>query len=91
MLKAALGAASAKLGKDGATLPEGRTLTLHASRGGAGLSVSKVEWLKVEGSFLSARNVKGEIYFLSAADIYAIAVDGTDASTPGRRAGFLGT
>ncbi len=80
--------AQAKADKEGFTaLPEGTTATLHAAHGGVGLTVSRVEAIKVEGGILTARTAKRETYMLEIGDLFAVALEGT-SNGPVRKAGF---
>jgi hypothetical protein len=87
-LNALLTAADAKKGSDGwAKTPEGRLITLYIASGGAGLTVGRIEAMKIQGALLHARSVKGETFVLSLETVYAGTVDGPPAS--GRKAGFV--
>jgi phytoene dehydrogenase-like protein len=91
MLRAVLETGGAKADKDGwSALPDGRLMTLYAAHGGVGLTVAKVEAVKVTGRLASARTVKGEIFVLSFDDLFAAALDRGSESPAGRKAGFLG-
>jgi hypothetical protein len=68
-------------------LPEGTTATLYASHGGVGLTVSRVEGVKVEGGLVSARTAKRETYMIELGDVFAVALEGSTLG-PVRRAGF---
>ncbi len=73
--------------KDGwSVLKDDRTLTLHASHEGVGLNVAKIAKLKVEGNLLVVENVHGDVSVLSAASVFAGAVD--PGSKKNRKAGF---
>jgi hypothetical protein len=90
MLEAIFTEAQAKPNKAGEReLSEGRRLTLYASHNGVGLTVTKVEALKIQGDTVIARNDKGERFFIALQDLFAAAVEGTGASASGRRAGFM--
>ena len=67
-------------------MPEGRTLTLHVAADGVGLTISKVEALKPDGTQLVARNVRGDLYVVNVSNVFACALDG--AEERGRKAGF---
>jgi hypothetical protein len=87
-LQAILSGAQAKADKDGfAALPEGTTATLYASHGGVGLTVSRVEAIKVEAGLVTARTAKRETYMFEVADVFAVAFEGT-SNGPRRTAGF---
>jgi hypothetical protein len=91
MLRGVLDAAQATTDKDGwETLPEGRALTLYAAHGGVSLTVAKVESVRVASGVLRARTTKGEVFFLSLAEVFATAIDGGATTAAGRKAGFLG-
>ena len=87
-LSSILEKAQAKADKDGlSVLPEGTTATLYAAHGGVGLTVSKVDAIKVERGMVTARTVKRETYMLELGDLFAVALEGAQG-TPARRAGF---
>jgi len=87
-LGALITAAEAKKEKDGwFALPEGRHLTLHAAFNGASLNISRVAGLKRDGDLVHARTVKGEVFIVALADVFAGAVE-APASTS-RKAGFV--
>jgi hypothetical protein len=87
-LSAILEKANAKADKDGfLILPEGTTATLYVSHNGVGLSVPKVDAVRVEKGLLHARTAKKETFSLELGDVYAVALEGTQGSPP-RRAGF---
>jgi hypothetical protein len=92
MLKAVLETAHATTDKEGwSTVPEGRLVTLYAAHGGVGLTVAKVERLRLAAGMLRAENTKGETYFVALGDVFGAAVEGKDApGGGGRKAGFLG-
>jgi hypothetical protein len=80
--------AQVKADKDGfSCLPEGTTATLHAANSGVGLTVSRVEAVKLEGLLVTARTAKRETYILHVADVFAVALEGA-GNGPVRRAGF---
>jgi hypothetical protein len=89
MLKAVLETAQAKTDKDWTVVPEGRLVTLYASHDGVGLTVAKVERLRIAHGMVRAQNAKSETYFVALADLFAAAVEGTDTPNA-RKAGFLG-
>jgi hypothetical protein len=81
--------AQAKAEKDGFhALPEGTTATLHAEHGGVGLTVTRVEAIRIEAGLLTARTAKRETYTLEVADVFAVALEGAGGGGPVRRAGF---
>ncbi len=87
-LQAIFKGAQAKAEKDGFTaLPEGTTATLHAAHGGVGLTISRVEAVRVEGALLTARTAKRETYSVDVGDVFAVAFEGA-GNGPVRRAGF---
>ena len=89
-LQAALKNAQAKTDKDGfANLPEGASLTLHLAHNGVGLTVSRIEAVRVEGSSIEARirSGKRETFHLDVADLFAVSLEGS-AGSPPKRAGF---
>ncbi len=73
-------------------LGEGRRLTLYAGHGGATLTVTRVEGLRLlEDGTVVARNDKGDRYFVSLTDLFAVAAEGGAGTTSAsRKAGFLG-
>lgn len=86
-LTALLTAAEAKKDEKGfLRTAEGRTLTLYVASSAANLTVSKVEALRPEKGLLHARTVKGELFVLAIADVYAGAVEAPSTGT--RKAGF---
>ncbi len=79
---------NAKTDKEGwAQFPEGSTATLHVAKDGSGLTLSRVEAVKVDGAVLYARTPKKEVYATLAEDLVAVAFD-PGSSQPARRAGF---
>ena len=87
-LSALLTAAEAKKASDGwLKLPEGRHLALYVAFNGASLTVSRVDAVRSEGGLVRAKTVKGEVFLLALADIFAGAVDA--AASTGRKAGFV--
>jgi hypothetical protein len=87
-LSAILEKANAKTDKNGlSVLPEGTTATLYVSHNGVGLTVSRVDGVKVEKGLLHARTTKRETYVLEVGDVFAVAFEGVQG-TPARRAGF---
>jgi hypothetical protein len=81
--------AQAKAEKDGfTTLPEGTTAALHIAHGGVGLTISRVEAVKVDGGLLTARTAKKESYTVDVTDVFAVALEGASGTGPVRRAGF---
>ncbi|HVU02166.1 MAG TPA: hypothetical protein VHE30_10450 [Polyangiaceae bacterium] len=65
---------------------EGRHITLYVSAEGSSLTVSRVEALRLDGGFVKARSVRGEVYILALEDVFAGAVEPQPQG--GRRAGF---
>jgi hypothetical protein len=65
--------------------PEGVGVTIHVSRGGAGLTVARVESVRVDKALVVARTTRGDSYAFDTADVLAVQVEGGSAS---RRAGF---
>lgn len=93
MFRGVLETAGAKDGKDGwATLPEGRLMTLHAAHNGVGLTITKVEAVRVAQRVAWARSSKGDTFVVSLDDLFAAAIDRANESAGGggRKAGFLG-
>jgi hypothetical protein len=88
-LEAVLKNVQAKAEKDGfQALPEGAALTLYASHDGVGLTVSRVEAVKVDGELVYARTARRETFALGRGDLFAIAIEGAAGQQPARRAGF---
>lgn len=87
-LTALLKASGAKKDADGwQVMAEGRHLTLHVGFNGASLNVARVEALRHEGSLLSARTSRGDVYVLAMEDVFAGALE--PAASTGRKAGFV--
>ncbi|MCS6899131.1 MAG: hypothetical protein RMJ98_13130 [Myxococcales bacterium] len=68
--------------------PEGKTLTLYASRHGASLNASKINAVRFDPELVHARTTRGETYVLYWDDIFAAVVEGT-AEASKRKAGFV--
>jgi hypothetical protein len=91
MLRTVLETAQAKADKEGnAALPPGRLLTLYTAHAGVGLTVGKVERLRISGGSVRAHTVKGDTFLLALEDVFAAAVEGTGEPGAQRKAGFLG-
>lgn len=65
---------------------DGRHMTLYASFGGSSLTVARIEALRGEGQHVTARTVRGELYVLAVADLFAGQVEPETQGS--RRAGF---
>jgi len=89
-LEAILKVAGAKLEKDGwHVLPEGGTMTLHVAHDGAGMTVSRVDAVRLDGELVFARNARRETFAFARGDVFAIALEGeTAGGKVTRRAGF---
>jgi len=89
-MDAILKLAGAKGDKDGwHTLPDGATMTLHVGHGGVGMTISRVDAVRQDGELVVARNPKSEVFVVSRADVYAVALEGDAGSGKvARRAGF---
>jgi hypothetical protein len=86
-LSALLSAAEAKKDDKGwVGAADGRLFTLYVAYGGAGLTVSRVEVMRIDGKLLHARTNRGELYLLALSDVYAGAIEGPTATS--RKAGF---
>jgi hypothetical protein len=86
-LTALVQAAEAK--KDGQgwwVTQEARHMTLYVSSEGSSLTVSRVEAVRLDGPFVKARTVRGEVYIVALSDVFAGAVE--PRAEGGRRAGF---
>jgi hypothetical protein len=68
--------------------PEGKTLTLYASRHGTGVNAPKVNAVRLDNALVHARTTRGETYILYLEDIFAAVVEGT-AEASKRKAGFV--
>ncbi len=68
-------------------LPEGVALAFHVSRGGAGLTVPKVEAFRVERSLVVASTARGDRFAFDLGDVVAVHLEGPKGETS-RRAGF---
>lgn len=80
-------AAEAKKDKEGWwTAQEGRHMTLYASFAGSSLTVARIEALRVDGQHVKARTVRGEVYVLALADLFAGQIE--PQLQGARRAGF---
>jgi hypothetical protein len=91
MLRTVLETAQAKADKDGTTaLPEGRHMTLYAAHAGVGLTVGKVERLRIAQGTVRARTAKGETFVFALEDVFAAAIEGGSEAAMSRKAGFLG-
>ena len=87
MLTALLSAAEAKKDDKGwVGAADGRLFTFYVAYGGAGLTVGRVEAIKVDGKLVHARTNRGELYLLALSDVYAGAIEGPTATS--RKAGF---
>lgn len=93
MLKKILSEAQAKR-EDGGEYRQGdgRRLTLYAGHAGVSLTISRVEAIRLlEDGTVTARNDKGDSYFLAIEDLFAVATDGAaSATSSARKAGFVG-
>lgn len=86
-LTALLSAAEAKKDDKGwVSAPDGRLFTLYVANGGAGLTVSRVEAMRIDNQLVHARTNRGELYLLAIVDVYAGAIEGPTATA--RKAGF---
>jgi len=83
---AVVSSADAKKGADGWWTSPGRHVTFYISAAGSSLTVSRVEAMRLDGPFLKAKTVRGELFVLALEDVFAGAVDGETQSA--RRAGF---
>lgn len=69
------------------TAQEGALLTVQVAHDGVGLSLSRIEQLRVEGGTLTARTHRREVHCVALADVFAVATDG-GSGEKGRRPGF---
>jgi hypothetical protein len=91
MLQAILDEVQAKSEHGERILTDGRRITLYVAHDGVGLTVAKVESVKVGGGLVRAKNDKGELYVLALEDLFAASIDSHGgASASGRKAGFVG-
>ncbi len=85
--QALLSVAEAKPDSEGwSTTAEERWLTLHVSRDGVGLQVSRVVAVRHEGSLVWARTSKGDQFVLALEDLFAGSVEAPKERA--RQAGF---
>jgi hypothetical protein len=89
-LEAILKLAGAKAEKDGwIALPEGNTMTLHVAHDGAGMTIPRIDALRLDGELVVARTPKREVFAVHRADVFAAALEGEPAAGKVvRRAGF---
>lgn len=79
--------------KDGGEfrLGDGRRLTLYAGHAGVSLTVTRIEAVKIlEDGTVSARNDKGDRFFVALADLFGVAAEGSSTTASARKAGFVG-
>lgn len=69
-------------------LPEGRAVTFHVACNGVGLTVGRVVAVKFASPLLHARTSREELFVVSAADVFACALDASGVQG-GRKAGFV--
>ena len=69
------------------TVPDGRGLTLQLAHEGVPFTVSRIRSVRERDPVLEARTIQGELYFLLAADVFAVVVEGPKESA--RKAGFV--
>jgi hypothetical protein len=86
-LEAILATAEARAEEGWLVLPEGRSLTLYLAKDGVGLNVSRIEAALVEGSFVRARTLRGEVFVVAISDIFAVATEGNASKS--KKAGFV--
>ncbi|NOU29209.1 MAG: hypothetical protein HOO96_15005 [Polyangiaceae bacterium] len=68
--------------------PKESTVTLHAAHGGGGMSVTRVEAIRISGGLLFARTTKKETFAIGIASVYALGIDGGNAESARKPAGF---
>ena len=68
------------------TFPEGVGVSLHVSRGAAGLTAARVEKVRIDKTLVVARTSRGDTYAFDLADLLAVQIEGEKTSA--RRAGF---
>jgi hypothetical protein len=79
--------ADAKKGPEGwQVMPEGRHLTLHVASGTAGLTIGRVERVRVADGIPQARTTKDEVYVVALDQVYAGAAEAPQKGA--RKAGF---
>ncbi|MFO7179464.1 MAG: hypothetical protein DIU78_012260 [Pseudomonadota bacterium] len=66
---------------------EGRSFTLYVASGAAGLTVSRIDALKLEKHLLYAQTTRNETFVLALEDVYAGSIEQSSGS--GRKAGFV--
>ena len=82
MLRLVIDTAQATAEKDGGVaLPNGRHLTLYCAHSGVGLTVPRVEHLRLGQGILRARNGTGETFVLALEDVFSAAIDGGTGAT----------
>jgi hypothetical protein len=89
-LQTVLKNAQAKTDKDGfSNLPEGSSMTLYLAHDGVGLTVNRVESLRIDGGFIEARMRSGkrECFMVQQTDVFAVSIEGSPGNPP-KRAGF---
>jgi len=68
-------------------VPDGRSLTLQLAHESVPFTVSRIRGIRERDLVLEARTIQGELYFLLAADVFAVVVEGPKESA--RKAGFV--
>ncbi len=89
-LQTILKTAQSKADKEGfSTLPDGASLTLYLAHDGVGLTVNRVEAVRIQGNGVEARvhSSKREVFMLELGDVFAVTLEGSIGSPP-KRAGF---
>jgi hypothetical protein len=87
-LDAILKQLSAKLDKEGWwAVEEGSLITVQVAHDGVGMSLSRIERLRVEGAIVTARSHKREMHCFALADVFGLSTDG-GSGEKGRRPGF---
>ncbi|MBX3231591.1 MAG: hypothetical protein KIT84_23815 [Labilithrix sp.] len=85
-IEAILKSSGAKSDKDGFSLPEGSSVTLHVAHDGASLAFQKLENVKFDGELIYGKNPKQTIAIVTS-DVFAVALEGGNDKAR-RPAGF---
>lgn len=75
---------------EGASLPDGRTLTLYVASNGASMTVADVVALRLDDGVVEAENKKGVCHFVAVEDVFAASIKSEGDGKASRKAGFRG-